>query len=98
MKQGIKNFSGLSRPDSVIARNEATEGGYYTVSYATFVVPLVNAVKELDAKNEMTTKENAALKAELEKMRATNATLKASVDKNTQDIETIKATLLKKNN
>ena len=91
LKQGIKDFSGLSRPEN-------TEGAYYTVSYATFVVPLVNAVKELDAKNEATAKENAALKAELERMKATNAILKASVDKNTQDIEIIKAALLKKSN
>ena len=90
-KQGIANFSGLVKPQN-------TEGGYYTVSYATFVVPLVNAVKELDAKSEALNKENAALKAELEKMKKDNANLKTSVDKNSQDIEVIKAALAKKNN
>jgi hypothetical protein len=98
LKQGIKNFSGLSKPAD-------TEGGYYTVSYATFVVPLVNAVKELDEKSEKLKiksekgeAENAALKAELERIRAENAVLKANIDKNTKDIEAIKAALTKKQN
>ena len=86
-KQNIKTFSGIVKPVD-------TEG-YYTVSYATFVVPLVNAVKELDAKSEAAKKENADLKAELERMKAENAALKANVDKNTQDIEAIKAALKK---
>ena len=90
-KQGITNFSGLIKPQN-------TEGGYYTVSYATFVVPLVNAVKELDVKGEALSQENAILKAELEKMKKDNVNLKASVEKNSQDIETIKAALVKKNN
>ncbi len=90
-KQGITHFSGLVKPQN-------TEGGYYTVSYATFVVPLVNAVKELDAKSAALSQENTALKAELEKINKDNATLKASVDKNSQDIEVIKAALAKKNN
>jgi trimeric autotransporter adhesin len=107
-KQGIKNFSGLARPQNPtfdIANPTYTEGGYYTVSYATFVVPLVNAVKELDALSEKLkvnsdklAAENAALKAELERMKKDNATLKASVDKNSQDIEAIKAALTKKQN
>lgn len=87
-KQNIATFSGLSKP--------TTEGGHYTVSYATFVVPLVNAVKELDVKNEKLATENEQLKAELAKMKAQNLTLKASVEKNSQDIETIKAMLDKK--
>ena len=89
-KQGINNFSGLVKPQN-------TEG-YYTVSYATFVVPLVNAVKELDAKSEALSQENAALKAELEKIKKDNTNLKASVEKNSQDIEVIKVALAKKNN
>jgi trimeric autotransporter adhesin len=97
-KQGIKSFSGLSKPEN-------TEGGYYTVSYATFVVPLVNAVKELDAlseqlkvKSDKLAADNAALKMELERMKKENGVLKASVDKNSQDIEAIKAALVKKQN
>ena len=100
-KQGIKNFSGLSRPQNA----ENTEGGYYNVSYSTFVVPLVNAVKELDAlseklkvKSDKLAIENEALKAELEKMKKDNGVLKASVNKNSQDIEAIKAALTKKQN
>ncbi|MBL7813865.1 MAG: tail fiber domain-containing protein [Saprospiraceae bacterium] len=86
----IKTFSGLAKP--------ANTEGYYTVSYATFVVPLVNAVKELDAKNEKALDENARLKEELERLKAENTSLKAHVDKNTQDIEAIKAALSKKSN
>lgn len=77
-----------------------TEGEYYSVSYATFVVPLVNAVKELDAKSEnlkaksdILANENAQLKAQLEKIEVENTLLKARVDKNVQDIEAIKAAL-----
>lgn len=88
-KQNIKTFSGLVKPEN-------TEGGHYTVSYSTFVVPLVNAVKELDEKNTQLTTENEQLKAELAKMKAQNSTLKASVEKNSLDIETIKAMLDKK--
>lgn len=91
MKKQNITFSGLSKPKN-------TEGGYYTVSYATFVVPLVNAVKELDEKNEKINAENKALKAELEKLKKENASLKANVDKNSQDIEAIKAMLEKKSN
>ena len=94
-KLNIKTFSGLSKPAD-------TEGGYYTVSYATFVVPLVNAVKELDEKSEKLKvntetliNENARLKAELERIKSENAALKASIDKNTADIEAIKAVLHK---
>lgn len=43
-----------------------TENGYYTVAYSQFVVPLVKAVQELNAKVEALEKENAALKAEKE--------------------------------
>ncbi|MDZ7878531.1 MAG: tail fiber domain-containing protein [Saprospiraceae bacterium] len=85
-KLNIKSFSGLAKPKN-------TEGEYYSVSYATFVVPLVNAVKELDAKNEKFATENAVLRAELEKMKKQNAVLKADVDKNSQEIEAIKAIL-----
>jgi hypothetical protein len=94
-KQGIKSFSGVIKPSD-------TEGSYYTVSYSTFVVPLVNAVKELDvlteklkANNEKLTAENAALTAELAQLKKDNAALKASVNKNSQDIEAIKAALKK---
>lgn len=97
-KQGIKSFSGVVKPSN-------TEGSYYTVSYSTFVVPLVNAVKELDALSEQLkvnsdklATENAALKAELDKLKKDNAALKTSVDKNSQDIEAIKAALTKKQN
>ena len=89
-KQGIKTFSGLSKPEN-------TEGGYYTVSYATFVVPLVNAVKELDANNEKLKAKNEKLENELERLKAENAALKASTDKNSKDIESIKAQLGIKN-
>jgi trimeric autotransporter adhesin len=92
-KQGIKNFSGLSRPQNA----ENTEGGYFTVSYSTFVVPLVNAVKELDAKHEKVVDENTHLKAELDRIKAENATLKANIDRNSKDIESIKAQLGIKN-
>jgi trimeric autotransporter adhesin len=90
-KQNIKSFSGLIKPEN-------TEGGHYNVSYATFVVPLVNAVKELDAKNEQLTTENEQLKAELAKIKAEKELLKISVERNTQDIEAIKAMLNKKQN
>jgi trimeric autotransporter adhesin len=97
-KQGIKSFSGVVKPSN-------TEGGYYTVSYATFVVPLVNAVKELDAeseklkaKNEKLVADNEQLKEVLEKLKKDNASLRANVDKNSQDIEVIKAALNKKQN
>jgi trimeric autotransporter adhesin len=87
-KQNIKTFSGLSKPKN--------DSEHYSVSYSTFVVPLVNAVKELDEKNTQLATENEQLKAELAKMKAANSTLKASVEKNSQDIETIKAMLDKK--
>lgn len=101
-KQGI-NFSGLVRPSTtqnpkLNTQNLENTEGYYTVSYGTFVVPLVNAVKELDAKGEALSLENAQLKAELERIKQENAALKASVDKNSQDIEAIKAALIKKQN
>jgi trimeric autotransporter adhesin len=102
-KQGIQNFSGLARPalktqNSTLKTEGNTEGGYYTVSYATFVVPLVNAVKELDAKNEKALDENAKMKAEIEKLKAENAALKSGLDKNSQEIEAIKVLLTKKQN
>jgi trimeric autotransporter adhesin len=87
-KNNIK-FSGLVKPN--------TEGGHYTVNYATFVVPLVNAVKELDKKNDERAIENATLKAELEKLKTENAALKNTVDKNDKDIQLIKAQLGIKN-
>ena len=94
-----------TRPSTPLPKPENTEGAYYTVSYATFVVPLVNAVKELDTLSEKLkvnsdklAAENAALKAELERMKKDNGVLKASVDKNSQDIEAIKAALIKKQN
>jgi trimeric autotransporter adhesin len=87
-KQNIKTFSGLSKPKN--------DSEHYSVSYSTFVVPLVNAVKELDEKNTQLATENEQLKAELAKMKAANSTLKASVEKNSQDIEAIKAMLDKK--
>jgi trimeric autotransporter adhesin len=57
-KLGV-TFSGLNKPQS--------EKDNYSVAYSTFVVPLVNAVKELDANVEALTKEKAELKAQLEK-------------------------------
>ena len=90
-KLNIKSFSGVSKPEN-------TEGGYYTVSYSTFVVPLVNAVKELDVLNEKLKVKSEKLEAELEKIKKDNATLKANVDKNSQDIEAIKGALIKKQN
>ncbi len=89
-KQNITSFSGVSKPN--------TEGGYYSVSYATFVVPLVNAVKELDAKNQKLEDENKQLKAELAKIKTDNNVLKSSIEKNSKDIEIIKAILDKKQN
>ncbi len=50
------NFEGLSKP--------ANEQDYYAVNYAAFVVPLVNAVKELSARVEKLEAENAQLKTE----------------------------------
>jgi trimeric autotransporter adhesin len=89
----IKHFSGLSRPKTTTLaiqnsklETKNTEGGYYTVSYATFVVPLVNAVKELDT-------ENTALKAKIAQMEAENKTLRESVEKNSRDIIAIKKLL-----
>ena len=90
-KQNIQHFSGLAKPNT-----SDKEGGYYSVSYATFVVPLVNAVKEIDAKNEKLEIENTLLKQEVEKMKAQNTALKTSVDMNTRAIEEIKAELSKK--
>ena len=87
-KQNIKTFSGLSKPKN--------DSEHYSVSYSTFVVPLVNAVKELDAKNDVLATENDKLKAELARMKAENAALNQKVDKNAQDIEAIKAMLDKK--
>lgn len=67
-KLGV-TFSGLNKPQ--------TEKDNYSVAYSTFVIPLVNAVKELDAKVEALTKENTALKAKVTELDA----LKAEVEK-----------------
>jgi hypothetical protein len=50
------NFEGLSKP--------ANEQDYYAVNYAAFVVPLVNAVKELNSRVEKLEAENAQLRLE----------------------------------
>jgi hypothetical protein len=48
------DFSGISKPK--------TPGGHYSLSYESFVVPLVKAVQELSAKVEMLTKDNELLR------------------------------------
>lgn len=80
-KQNITNFSGLVKP--------STEGGHYTISYATFVIPLVNAVKTLAEQNKV-------LQREVEQLRQENSDLKNKVEQNTRDIERIKVLLEKK--
>ena len=47
-------FSGLNKPK--------TDTAYYSLSYATFVVPLVNAVKELEVENQKLKREIDQLK------------------------------------
>lgn len=84
-KQGIKNFSGLTRPQVTNPQN--TEGGYYTVSYATFVVPLVNAVKELDKENAALKAELNLMKAQMEEMKKSTLELKADLQKETKAIK-----------
>lgn len=49
------DFSGLVKP--------ATEQEYYSISYESFVVPMVKAIQELNKKVEALEKENALLKA-----------------------------------
>ncbi len=55
---GFDFASGLHTPKN--------ENEYYSVAYSQFVVPLVKAVQELNAKVEALEKENTALKAEKE--------------------------------
>jgi len=55
-------FYGINKP--------ATDDGYYSLSYAEFVVPLVNSVKELKAENEKLKSDNEALLLRIEKIEA----------------------------
>lgn len=48
------DFSGISKPKS--------SGGHYSLSYESFVVPLVKAIQELNTKVEVLTKENDLLR------------------------------------
>ena len=52
------NFSGINKPTS--------EQDHYSLSYESFVVPLVKAVQEINAKMNMLEKENNALKQKTE--------------------------------
>ncbi|MBK9336331.1 MAG: hypothetical protein IPM98_06985 [Lewinellaceae bacterium] len=67
-------FSGVDKPQN----DETTP---YALRYAEFTVPLVKAVQELDATEKQQDREIAALKAE-------NAALKAQLDKITAALQT----------
>ncbi|MCY3022210.1 MAG: tail fiber domain-containing protein [Planctomycetota bacterium] len=54
-------FHGVEKPQA--------EDGRYSLSYPAFVVPLANAVKTLKAENDALQSENAALKADIEKIK-----------------------------
>ncbi|OHA79336.1 MAG: hypothetical protein A2747_02755 [Candidatus Yonathbacteria bacterium RIFCSPHIGHO2_01_FULL_44_41] len=53
-------FYGINKP--------ATKDGYYSLSYAEFVVPLVNSVKELKAENDKLKADNVELLLRIEKI------------------------------
>ncbi|NJL59696.1 MAG: tail fiber domain-containing protein [Desulfobacteraceae bacterium] len=55
-------FSGLNRPQN--------ENDHYSLAYSTFVVPLVNAVKEQQATIEQQASEIASLKERLQRIEA----------------------------
>jgi trimeric autotransporter adhesin len=55
-------FSGLNAPTS--------DSTHYSLSYPTFVVPLVNAVKELDAENQKLKSEIEQLKNQIKQQKA----------------------------
>jgi hypothetical protein len=55
-------FGGLRKPES--------PDGKYMLSYSEFVVPLVNAVKELKAENEELKRRNQTMEADLEAVKA----------------------------
>ena len=71
------SFSGVDKPQQ--------EGGLYGLRYAEFTVPLVKAVQEQQAEIEQLQKENAALKAELNRIGQLEA-----------ELQQIKAMLLEK--
>lgn len=56
-------FHGVNPPSS------PTE--FYSMSYSTFVMPLINAVKELKGENDALKQENSDLKTRLEKVEKT---------------------------
>lgn len=56
------DFSGVNIPENA---NTTT----YTLKYAEFVVPLVQAVKELNEKNKQLESENSSLRQEFEALK-----------------------------
>lgn len=63
-------FYGINKP--------ATKDGYYSLSYAEFVVPLVNSVKELKTENDKLKADNEALRKEI---KANNDALISRIEK-----------------
>ena len=65
-------FSGLSAPKH--------DKDFYSLRYATFVVPLVKAVQELSAQNDVLLNENKALRKEVDDITSMVTSLQASID------------------
>lgn len=61
LKELKMEFQGVNEP--------TTPNGLYKISYASFVVPLVKAVQELDSENSLLEKKNQELKTELENIK-----------------------------
>jgi predicted nucleic acid-binding Zn-ribbon protein len=56
-------FSGLNKPKN--------EKDHYSLSYESFVVPMVKAIQELNDKLENVKKENESLKKEIKQLKQT---------------------------
>jgi hypothetical protein len=76
------DFSGVLVPK--------TENNLYQLSYSQFVVPLVKAVQELNAQNEIKKASNASLQKQIDELSAQNETKEATIVSLQKQIDELK--------